>query len=766
MRRRQHHRRHAFIALVALAISLTPLVAHPVRGAIPARAATLGPDSPSFAWDGPSTLAAHPFYETSPGAACGGSAPGSCDATLLYVGVDPSFWGTVSGGVEVRVCTPVCTAEAPRAAADFDLYVYGSDENGTRGDLLVSSAQHPSKADEKVSVPQASGYYLVEVVAFAMLERAHYHAEASFTEGGLWPVTLDGTYTPLPVETFYVPTRAGQVFVRLQRPAVAEGVKVPVLLNFSPYNNTPLDQWDSQAYVDNGYAAAVADVPGTGNSGGCWDAFGPLEQAAGHDLVEALATKKWSNGKVGMHGFSAIGTTPIMTAASRPPHLATIASFHGLSSLYDAVYHDGLRYAEGDPAQFNGGGPTSTALSVLGITALPAGDPLGADYAERATRRICPDTSRELFERLHQQQPVYDDFWRDREWVEEAGRLAEPSPDTGTTVSSLTVGGWRDPLLKPPQQTNWFKAVPDGPFKMLVMDKGGHASGSSAAAVERFVLEKVLHAWFDHFLYGFETGVTDLSPVWSVGNSGRSINKPHPFDEKGVSWPPAAAEEVKLFLAGSGNATGSLALKPPKGAHELGTWTDPGTVTESEVVLWRHDFDAADAKDFLWFETGELSRDIRIAGTPRLELLASTSATSTHFTPVLFDLGPTAPDDYLRVGSPCTYPSKRDGAEQKHFYCAVARGFLNARYTDGIDHGIDLRPDQPYRASIRFLDQDWTVPAGHRIGLALMSSNTWWATPDEQRATNTIFTATGRRSALVIPVEGGEPALASALVSD
>jgi X-Pro dipeptidyl-peptidase len=92
----------------------------------------------------------------------------------------------------------------------------------------------------------------------------------------------------------------------------------------------------------------------------------------------------------------------------------------------------------------------------------------------------------------------------------------------------------------------------------------------------------------------------------------------------------------------------------------------------------------------------------------------------------------------------------------------MGRGFLNARYRNGREVGQDLAPGQPYRASVRFLGNDWVVKAGHRIGLAVMGSNLWWAVPDEQRATTTVLSSPELRSALVLPVEGGARAIRDA----
>ena len=46
----------------------------------------------------------------------------------------------------------------------MDLYVYASDASGARGALVGASAG--ATADERVSVVNATGYYLVQVVYF------------------------------------------------------------------------------------------------------------------------------------------------------------------------------------------------------------------------------------------------------------------------------------------------------------------------------------------------------------------------------------------------------------------------------------------------------------------------------------------------------------------------------------------------------------------------------------------------------------------------
>ena len=92
----------------------------------------------------------------------------------------------------------------------------------------------------------------------------------------------------------------------------------------------------------------------------------------------------------------------------------------------------------------------------------------------------------------------------------------------------------------------------------------------------------------------------------------------------------------------------------------------------------------------------------------------------------------------------------------------MSRGFLNARYRNGLERGEDLVPGQTYRTTVSFIDNDWVVKAGHRIGVAVMSSNAWWAVSDAQRATNTVLHDADHPSALVLPLVGGPTAAQAA----
>ena len=537
----------------------------------------------------------------------------------------------------------------------------------------------------------------------------------------LHPVTTD-RYQALPMETHLIDTGGGEVYVEVIRPDVPEGTRVPVILTFTPYQVFLSSADDSLAafFVPKGYARAMAHVPGTGNSGGCWDYGGARERAAGYDLVEWMGTRDWSNGRVGMIGGSYEGTTANMAAVERPPHLATIVPEVAIAQWYGYSYGDGVRYFVMDPGQnqsvvINEQGFDTPLAFDFAIGLAPPLNPTDADYPGRTVERLCPGGDKITHtQHGYETEPDFDGFWQERSYLRDASRVRVPV---------LVQGGWRDYNVKTHESTRWFAALPDRVPKMLVMDAVAHGTPQDP----RIRWQTLLHAWFDQWLYGFDTGVGDQPAVLSKANDGQLR-----ADRR---WPPAGTAAARLLLHGDGR----LATSRLQGSQTLGTFRDSGKMTESEALFRR----SSDGQDFLWFESAPLTEDLRIAGTPRLELFASSSGTSTHYTPVLFDLGTP-----LTNQAQCRFLPPQQA-------CTVDRGFLNARYRDGLGTGQDLVPGQPYHATVRFIGNDWVVPAGHRIGLAVMSSNLWWAVPDDQRTENTLLSDPGARTALILPVVGG-----------
>src|SRR5881398_45761 len=108
----------------------------------------------------------------------------------------------------------------------------------------------------------------------------------------------------------------------LPKSANATTGRTPVIFTLTPYI---ADSYHARAayFASHGYAFALVDVRGRGNSAGDFEPFAN-EARDGHDVVEWFAKQPFCDGKVAMGGGSYAGFDQWATAKELPPHLTTI----------------------------------------------------------------------------------------------------------------------------------------------------------------------------------------------------------------------------------------------------------------------------------------------------------------------------------------------------------------------------------------------------------------------------------------------------------
>lgn len=385
--------------------------------------------------------------------------------------------------------------------------------------------------------------------------------------GDDWPPGLSGPFELLSVENVTVESFDGTTLAGvLWRPAVPEGVRVPVVIEATPYAgqvNPPA--WDP-AYLDghddaggyvfhdlleNGYAVAIFSVRGTGSSAGCFDFWGEREQRDNVALVEWAAAEPWSNGRVAMYGLSYKGTTPWQAAVRAPPALKTIVVSGILTDLYLAGFTpQGAAWAAAGAYAVGLGSAIGTAPPARGgVDAL-------SGWATRLPSETCPDTTAKLAE--HQRSALVDE--RDAAWYEErrlAGRLGN------VTAAVLATAGYEDGSAHLYQDDTVWAALTAAPKHMVfghwghrfpTDDVNGSASGDDFRAYQL--------VWLDYWLKGLGdvpagTGAVDYETAggaWRVS----------------PSWPPAEARSEVLHLAAGAlaPAAGSEVARRFAGARE------------------------------------------------------------------------------------------------------------------------------------------------------------------------------------------------------
>src|ERR1700722_8691224 len=129
----------------------------------------------------------------------------------------------------------------------------------------------------------------------------------------------------------------------------------PVLLQQTPYgkafivNASAIANTDVNYLVDRGYIVVIADVRGTGDSGGSFDLFDPVQSTDGVTLARWAAHLPQSDGEVGLFGESYMGINQFQTVAAAGPGSPVKAMFPMISGndLYaDTVTQGGIPDAE------------------------------------------------------------------------------------------------------------------------------------------------------------------------------------------------------------------------------------------------------------------------------------------------------------------------------------------------------------------------------------------------------------------------------------
>ena len=144
-------------------------------------------------------------------------------------------------------------------------------------------------------------------------------------------------------ETLEAPMRDGTVLrADVWRPA--GGGKHPVLLIRLPYDKTQgedLCYAHPAWYARQGFAVVSQDVRGRWASDG---EFTPFQHEAedGEDTMAWLESLPFSNGRVGMYGFSYPGHTQLQIGVRRPPGLRCMAPAMTSADLYEGwAYNNG-----------------------------------------------------------------------------------------------------------------------------------------------------------------------------------------------------------------------------------------------------------------------------------------------------------------------------------------------------------------------------------------------------------------------------------------
>jgi putative CocE/NonD family hydrolase len=519
------------------------------------------------------------------------------------------------------------------------------------------------------------------------------------------------------VEHGYLPLSDGtQLNYTLTRPS-ATG-RFPVVLKYDPYSaGVTSEAW----WTDSGYAMLGVNFRGTGCSQG---AFEPLRTDIwgrdGAQVVAWAARQPWSDGNIGMIGYSFTGVSQLATAAFAGPALKAISPGNVFPDFYrDMIYPGGIHNA-----WIAGWIAIRNFLPGLGGEAFQraSSDP---DCAANQAQQAVPNESQSAGTALH---PYLDDFWStqperfmDRVHIPVLGCVNWQD----TTVYSRPFNFYRDELDRP---TTW-----------LVGGNGAHVDcPNSRTRLVRF---------FDRYLKGERNG-WEATPHLLVAHEvgGQSPANEKLGDDAGA-WQSAfanwsdvdsAIHPLALHLEQGGRLglTPQVGTQPPDSYHyPARTANTPGDFAGTSA--WKN---PAAPGTTVVYTTPALSRDAEFLGSGSADLWISSTAADTDVQVTLSEVRPDGQEMYvengwLRLSDRRLDPRRSTPLRPYHPY----------RRADV----EQLTPGKPVAARIEMLPFDHVFRAGSAIRLSIDAPGGWFQiTP--LAATNTLYHQPGMDSKLVL----------------
>lgn len=481
--------------------------------------------------------------------------------------------------------------------------------------------------------------------------------------------------------------------------------RFPALIAASPYPRQIQDLGAPMGFIEagvtdfwvsRGYVHVIANVRGTGGSGGEFSFFDAQERRDMYDLVEWVAAQSWCDGNVGMIGISYFAMTQLEAAVEQPPHLKAIFPVAVTTDLYEAASHHGL-FSSSFVTPF---------LAMTGLTS-ERGDDFWRNVPMRLARRALntPPLHRKFatmngeaavtmlraMMRLPHNPHPWDDLWldiavrhpiRDSWWDER---------DLTTLLDAVNIPvylgcDWQNvPLHLPSTFTAWRKLTNSPCVRIGMLDEYGLTWPWESLHIEAL-------AWYDHWLKGADTGILDGPPI--------RVILPGAGDWLAFeSWPPRS--DMREFALRSDGV-----LDEDEG--------DSGS-REFQVLgsgLNRPKASPIDPPAQLTWTSAALSEDLDVCGEIELRLTASATAIDTAWMVTLSDIaddGTTTPvtAGWLRASlRSIDADASRPGAPVVPCRTATA---------------VPIGEDVEYR--IPLVPNARRFAAGHRISLTLASDD-------------------------------------------
>jgi putative CocE/NonD family hydrolase len=509
-------------------------------------------------------------------------------------------------------------------------------------------------------------------------------------------------------EKIFIPMRdgvnLGANLVRPDRPDPK--LKFPALLTYDPYRATEGDSLPLLGYyAEHGYYGVRVDLRGCGMSEGreVPNQYSEQERLDAEDIIAWLATQSWSNGNVGMFGTSYSGYNAIQMAMRNPPALKAIIPTFSADDVYTdcIIYYDGALQCEA---------LARWPFFMIALSGLPGPPDYKYDTPE-AQYRV--EQEPWVFEMLRHQ--TADAFWQ---------RLSLRPHYEAIKIPTMNIAGWLDQCTDSFSRMQQHLTVPT----RSIVGPWTHGIGLPGPAIN---IQYESLRWWDRWLKGIDTGVTDEPPVamyvnhsYKPGLDLKEIPGEWRYED---AWPVSRIKEISFIPQPDGilarkkaaDMKRDLPYKPSVGmtnryrcAHNA-----------AELPIDQR----ADDDYSMCFDSDPLSEDMEILGHPRAELHVSCTAPVANWIVRLCDVAP-------------------DGSST-----LVTKGILNGTHRVSHTDPTPLVPGEIYNLVIKLKVVSWVFPQGHRIRFAVSNAdfpNLW---PSPYSMTTSLYVDGQHESRFLLP---------------
>src|SRR3954468_18214921 len=343
-----------------------------------------------------------------------------------------------------------------------------------------------------------------------------------------------------------------RIAVDIMRPAATEqGLKVPVIMDDSPYystlgrgNESEKKAYDAAGlvtkwplfldnfFVPRGYAVVLVDMTGTDKSDGCPTIQGTTDNLAGpevidwlngrrtaHDSSGNLVAAPWHNGKTGMIGKSYDGALAAAAASTGVQGLTTVVPESGPYNYYDYTRTNGI--------VMRGNHYLASNSNSLAFT-------ITTDSTARQAH--CQPAWNAIAAQDGDANGDYSPFWEPRNYEKDVGKVK---------ASVLLVHGMNDENVRPDHYSKWWYglAANNVPRKIFLTQEGHVAPFD----VRRGWWVDTLHKWFDYWLQDVPNGI--MSEPRATVETAKDVYA------ASADWPVPGTASQDVYLRSGATAT-------------------------------------------------------------------------------------------------------------------------------------------------------------------------------------------------------------------